>query len=168
MFRDASLLSVLTLASVALSCSSSMNCTDVGCPSSMTMNVPVVISYSDVRASTLTVCRNDDCFTGPLSGLPPTLLDHTGMGVLIPAVADADARSRCFVSVWSPPRIDVRCDSAGPQAVMDGDRYRLTLTDATGAVVASVDRTVSYAVSFPNGEECGPTCHSTTIDLGTP
>jgi hypothetical protein len=166
MHRAPPLLSVLALASLELSCTS-MNCSKVDCLPSMIMNVPLDISYSDVRASTLTVCRNDDCFTGPLSGLPPALQDDSGLGVLLPAVADADASSHCDVIVDAPPKIEVECDSVPRQAVVDGDRYRLTLTDATGTVVASVDRTVSYAVSFPNGEECGPTCHGTSIDLST-
>ena len=38
----------------------------------------------------------------------------------------------------------------------DGDRYRLTITDRNGNVVAAVDKTVIYQQDHPNGADCDP------------
>lgn len=43
-----------------------------------------------------------------------------------------------------------------PALLADGDHYQLTITDDQMNVVASVDKTVVYSESFPNGTECDP------------
>ena len=43
-----------------------------------------------------------------------------------------------------------------PAVLFDGDRYRLTITDRNGSVVAAVDKTVVYQQSYPNGTDCDP------------
>ena len=43
-----------------------------------------------------------------------------------------------------------------PAVLSDGDRYRLTITDRNGSVVAAVDKTVVYRQDYPNGTDCDP------------
>jgi hypothetical protein len=158
---------VVVLALEVASCSMT-TCSTVGCRRSLRIDVPLALAYADVRASMITVCRNDECVGSALAGLPETAPQpFGGFGIVFPADAAARRNSSCVLIAWSD-HLDVECQPYQPDDVHDGDHYRMTLTDAGGAVVASVDRTVTYTVSFPNGEECGPTCQNVELEAAAP
>jgi hypothetical protein len=163
MKRTAPLAAILALASASLSCD--LDCTAVGCRPTVSMRIPVSMSYAEVRSSTLEVCWNDACVGGALTALPEvTLLPGEGFGTSIDGGAGADLT--CMVIAWLD-HLDVWC-RADDRAIASGDRYRMTWTAAGGAVVAADDRAVTYAVTFPNGEACGPTCRTVAIDVAPP
>ncbi len=47
---------------------------------------------------------------------------------------------------------------------MDGDHYTVTLSNESEAPL-TYEQTVTYAISYPNGPEYGPTCRSADVTL---
>jgi hypothetical protein len=53
-------------------------------------------------------------------------------------------------------------------ALANGDRYHLTVTDAQGATLVDTTDVATYQTTQPNGAACGPTCHQASADHRAP
>jgi hypothetical protein len=94
------------------------------------------------RRSAFTLCRNDVCGTVTPTGFP--------------SEASGGALAVQVTGLGPPGREQLIVSATGESAVLrDGDRYRLTVVDATtNAVVERFDGPLTYQTSFPNGEAC--------------
>lgn len=144
----------LLVVSVATLLGSCVTCTEIGCGSgaSWSATAPQPVDY---HGATVRACRNDVCASGvfPSSGPLSTL-------TLAPDVASAEIGGEATAL---GPSVEVGV--SGPSgALVDGDRYRIEVRDATGDVIVSLAETAAtYAIQQPNGPECGPTCRSVTL-----
>jgi hypothetical protein len=165
--RKAKLLSVLGflgLGAAVPSCSH--DCTDAGCASGMNAHFTVPLFNDDIRASTLSICRNNDCLTGSFSSLPPDSGANVGIAF---ANGSVTSRTAWGTAILRPSgEIEVTYQVSDSRDLHDGDLYRVTVTDASGTPHTAIEKNVTYAVNFPNGEDCGPTCRNIELDGSAP
>ncbi|HEY7376053.1 MAG TPA: hypothetical protein VIF57_28085 [Polyangia bacterium] len=131
---------------------SGLTCSARTCESGATVTADVMLPDGSPDGAGVEICRYDVCdsftkvcrdeFCGPnwsapgfMGGLDASMEDYPldGNRWRFPAIVDDD-----------------------PAVLSDGDRYRLTITDRNGNILASVDETVVYQQSYPNGTECDP------------
>ncbi|AKU98187.1 hypothetical protein AKJ09_04851 [Labilithrix luteola] len=93
-------------------------------------------------------CRNDACWPTTVVGLP------SGKGASSTRMTTPPGS--IAVTRPAPDRADFEVRVQGETAALiDGDRYRLTVTDGrTQKVLANIDRQVTYEATFPNGQAC--------------
>lgn len=149
---------------------SSHMCTLVGCISSLTLKTPLPVSFEELRASTVSVCRNSTCYSSSLSALQESNPPDTSGSVRFPDLSRRDTQHTPLIQVLA-----VRRASGGFQLqfyyepwfteeLEDGDVYDVTITDERGERSVDMHETVSYERFSPNGPECGPTCGHVTIE----
>jgi hypothetical protein len=142
-------------------------CTTAGCQDGAWLRADASASWDRLRAATITTCHNDICVTGSLAALPQ-MPPAVGMGFGFSLGNGSPDGGAAPVNVGATGReggifaIDVGWP--GSFGTKDGDRYRLTVTDAGGATLISLDEAATYEIVQPNGAECGPTCRWAVID----
>lgn len=138
-----------------------MFCTLAGCGPAFELRTLIDVSFEDVKAAEVRVCRNDECRTGSLradteSRQASTDLDpssESGPGaatvwiyVSATEAGQLDLQLYWFNWNWSQPL------EAGP------DEYDVAIAFA-GKTLYTTHKTVTeYEVRYPNGPKCGPTC----------
>ena len=113
--------------------------TEATLPDNSADGTAVEICRNDVCDNLVKVCRDPLCVPDFSSGFT---------GSLPAAMADGSLGGNS----WGF-RVAVRDD---PAVLSDGDRYRLNVADRNGNMIASVDKTVVYQQSYPNGTQCDP------------
>jgi hypothetical protein len=120
----------------------------------------------DIRASTISVCRNNECLTGSFSDLPP---DSGAVAGIMFANGPATTRTAWGIAfLRSSGEIDVTYDVSDVRDLHDGDLYTVTVTDASGTQHTAIEKNATYAVISPNGEDCGPICRHIELDGSAP
>ena len=135
----------------ALACSS--DCGDAGC-------VPALFADGSIETSSqqlvVTVCLNQRCASTELDLAAARCKDLT---------LSSDSRV-CFAEA-APGRLRAELEVhsiGGELAFADGDLLALEVSEkATAAVVADVQRTVTYEAVYPNGSECGNACQAASV-----
>jgi hypothetical protein len=120
---------------------SGLTCSARTCVSGAAVTVEVALPDSYAGAILIELCRSDLC--GSLS-----LPDFGYSGVIsVGATAESLGGNRRRI------RVTTQDDAA---VLVDGDRYQLTITDDQMNVLATVDKTATYAETYPNGPDCDP------------
>jgi hypothetical protein len=142
-------------------CSIGHSCTEMGCayPARTTVKTDVPASLETMRASTLTACWNDDC-----RSLSLAMLSIVPEPSQFPS-GDNQPVNVVLVSAGGKQYLNVQFVSGSQAAAHDGDRFRVTMKDASGAELLSIDdKLAHYSASTPNGPDCEPVCYDGTID----
>ena len=139
------------------------------CYSPFVLYLDVPRTVEQLWTAHVTVCRNDDCITSLLY-VPDGTTWESGLSLSQPA-PDDDAAPGPHVTGGLIP------GSAGSELMVvwatayiadprDGDTYRVTITEADGAVVLSHSETVAaYDQSPISGDDCAvPVCRTVSID----
>jgi len=157
---------LLTLAALSVTMGmAGCGCSDAPCGVSVSMEGAV--PNFGARSVSFRVCLNDECVDIVLDTSTRT---GTGESAILrpdPTPGD-DNLDGVYVKVtWTdlPARaVLLYVESYGLPALRDGDRYVVDVTDpTTGEVVNLLDRVVTYTVTEPNGERCGPTCKNAQL-----
>ena len=138
-----------------------MFCTLAGCGPAFELRTLIDVSFDDVKAAEVRVCRNAECRTGSFradtesrqasTDLDPSSESGPGAATLWVYVSATEAdqlelQLYWFNWNWSQPL------EAGP------DDYDVTI-EAKGKTLYTTRKTVTeYEVRYPNGPKCGPTC----------
>lgn len=143
-----------------------LTCTAAACVPGVRIHFRLPGSFEKIRGLSATLCKNEVCLTGRLTDQlsAPTA---GGVGFAFP---DSDSVPRVYATVW------VRDDGfrgelwwvpeGNPPALMNGDKYRLLLTDANQRKVLKLERSVVYQESYPNGKRCDAfPCKSAAIEV---
>jgi hypothetical protein len=118
----------------------------------------VPASLETMRMSTLTACWNDDCRSLSLATL-------SIVAEPAPFPGDNQLVYVVLVSTAGKQYLNVQFVSRSQAAAHDGDRFRVTMKDASGAELLSIDdKLTHYSASMPNGPDCEPVCYDGTID----
>jgi hypothetical protein len=112
---------------------------DATLPDASSDGVTAEICRNDLCSTLVRRCRNDACVPDDSPGF------MGGLDAWLEAVPLGQ-------NAWEF-RVDA---NDNPAVLSDGDRYRLTITDRNGSVVAAVDKTVVYQQAYPNGTDCDP------------
>jgi len=151
-FRSRLAVLVLTLTPLAAvpACSSSSDCTDVGCTSGV--HFRSALRFQGAADSLdITVCRNGVCAHGTAKSSGCSLSGSIDVTCAISVSAGTTAIA-----------FDVA--AASPDDIKDGDIYVFRATrGATNETLIEVTKAAKYATQKPNGPTCPPTCKS--VDL---
>jgi hypothetical protein len=141
-------------------------CTLVGCSPSLTLRSgTLAVTEQQIQGSTIRVCRNQVCFDSTFAGWqPPPEGGGSGIGDF-PDVSQRDTLHTPLINavVWRQAdgfRVDVSYRAWLTTDVRDGDVYDVTITMNDGNKLIDSHQSVSYVISHPNGEHCGPECHT--------
>jgi hypothetical protein len=138
------------------------------------LDLPPTLAFSDLAATTITVCRNDSCFTGAFASINAPPSPNTGVGIAVNGAPDGGAgglgasallMARPDGTYW----LQVIWPLGLGGAAVDGDRYKVTVADGTGAdVITPFEKAATYDTSSPFGKECPTTCQSVIFDEHSP
>jgi hypothetical protein len=137
------------------------------------VDLPPTLTFTDLQQSTVTVCRNDICLTGAFSAINAPPSPNTGVVVPIASGPDggktvgastfvmATANGAFWLQVFWPLGLG--------GAPADGDKYKLTVKNGTGAEIVSPpeDTVTTYDVTYPFGKECPTMCSHVVFDHHT-
>lgn len=169
--------SLVALGAVAPASCKPRDCTLLPCDSAharITVHVPV--PPAQLAASKTTVCWREVC--SDLVGAGDARASDAGAAIafdtrtsLLMGQAEVSAEgagaSRLEITLHYFTR-GTRGDFVHMRPA-DGDRYRVTVTDAAGVKLFDAERVVTYAQSYPNGPDCDPDpCRQATFDLPAP
>lgn len=165
----------VTAIAVSQSCTDHL-CTAIGCGPGAALHADLAMTVDQLRASQITVCRNDECLSRSLSGLSdPT--EGIGVGVALPAdptTIDQTQSPHASVTVWSKAggqlSLSVEWWPWKPADLKAGDMYRVEITGTGGETRLRLTETVDrYMESYPNGKECdSQPCRTVVFDRRTP
>ncbi|HEX5747007.1 MAG TPA: hypothetical protein VFZ09_12245 [Archangium sp.] len=145
-------------------------CTLIGCESGFWLKVPVNLHFEQLRASTVTVCRNALCYSSSLATLAEPSGPDSGNRVTFPDPAQRDTLHTPLIhaevrrAASGGYQLHVSYSPWASGELRNGDVYDVTLTDKRGRKPLKVHETVSYEVNQPNGPECPSTCLGIEID----
>jgi hypothetical protein len=128
-------------------------CSDIGCGAAVNIEVPLPqVDWSTIRSFNARVCRSSTCATGTFANLPATAEDGIGYGVRLTGWP-ADEVMESFVYSSGTFRVSLQSGQ-----FEDGDRYTVTVTDATDATVAAFDKKATYTHYEAGADSCGLVC----------
>jgi len=144
------------LGAVALgTCGDSKSCVHSNCVSGAWLTIPVASTASALVGTTVTVCRNAECYAASLPDVPSAgdteaTLYFTGATFVLGALSQAADHTIELDIEWIA--------SATP--VQDGDHYVVTLTGASGVATTLLDKVATYSLLAPSADECAtdPVC----------
>ena len=112
-------------------------------------------SAASLAGTTVTVCRNAECYTATLPDVP--VAGGGGTGLFFSGTT--------FVlgTLWQNASGSIGLDlewHLDSSQLQDGDHYVVTFTNAAGVVTPVLDKTATYTQLPPSPEECagGATC----------
>lgn len=136
-------------------------CTMIGCGPNFRGTLCLRAAISQIRAGTMTLCRNGRCSSGPLAPLVREALPsfmHTSLppplSVQLSLVKDDDSSAQYTLEMSGNWR-----DSD----LKDGDVYDVSIRSADGRPILRTRRSLTSETTFPNGPVCGPACRSFVI-----
>jgi hypothetical protein len=155
---------MLLLAAIGGCSAESKSCTTMGCMNGASIAVPVETDFTNIIGSTLEVCRNDVCVTGTYADIAEPTTSSSSATIELPDPATRAAKEPwATATVWKTEtgyRLDIYYNVYGPNDVTNGDHYHVRLVATSGAVLADVEKTVTYQSLYPNGPDCDPEpCH---------
>jgi hypothetical protein len=148
------------------------SCTHRGCGATFHAAVPN-FDVSALPQRRVTFCVNATCYSIEVSflGGPP----QSGIGLPVRTASGSLVSSEVLAAFWwDSPRAGSTCTGSiltlyyrTPFAsAQDGDRYTLTVDGADGGDAAApleFQATATYAITYPNGLECGPACKQVAV-----
>ncbi len=140
----------LLLAAFLATCGGADTCVQSKCTSGASLAIP--LASPPASGTTVTVCRNAECYTAALPELPAAA--EASAGLAFTGVT--------FVvgTLWQDANhsvgLDVEWQAGGPDAVVDGDHYVVTLTLPSGASTTLLDQIATYSTLPPDPKECSP------------
>ena len=134
-------------------------CGTAGCTSGAWMHIPLASSVANQANTTVTVCRNTECYTSALPAVPAV----GGAGTDLVFAAATFVVGNLYQGTNQSIGLDLEWRVDAASQVQDGDRYVVTFTDATGATTTMLDKTATYQVLAPNGDTCAPVCSYTEL-----
>jgi hypothetical protein len=167
--RATLLLALLSSTSAIPACVINHGCSNSWCGTSATLRLTVPTTGSTAFPLKVTTCRNTDCRTADIASPPVGVDNPTSFADLPAQTAPAPATPPISAAAWLSPRaaggvsLEVRWSVWDQTLVQNGDRYTVTVTDANGAPQATLDKMATYGNTYPNGEDCGPTCKVVTL-----
>ncbi|HVU03845.1 MAG TPA: hypothetical protein VHE30_18930 [Polyangiaceae bacterium] len=147
-----------------------LNCTAIGCGASVTLKTPLPGDFATIRTYSVSVCKNGQCLSGSFAQLTDAPVDGAGVGTSFPdpRTIDRDHSPHVEATVWAEAGGGFRLEAAywpwSTEDAIDGDHFSLTVKGENQQVVATVDGSVTYTTSRPNGAGCEPTCHQATLE----
>jgi hypothetical protein len=129
-------------------------CTLADCGRVAEMDLISTPDGAALEGGSVRVCVNATCVTSEMPARPSTG-NVTGDAALRVTVVLQQAEDGVLT-------VSARVDP-GDLVFVDGDVYTAEVLDATGGVLASPAWTAQYGEHYPNGEDCGPTCHTATL-----
>jgi hypothetical protein len=153
--------SAALLAVVAVTCGGADTCSQATCTSGALLHIPLASSPASLTGTTVTVCRNAECYAATLPELPAA--DEASAGL---AFAGA---SFVVGTLWQDADhtlgLDLEWHAESPDLVTDGDHYLVIFTDASGVPTTMLDRTATYSAVAPSPEECDGTASCRIAEL---
>jgi hypothetical protein len=153
-------------------CSSGATCPQSSCGPAAILATDLPLTFEQLQHSTVTVCHNATCFAGSFASLNAPPSAETGVGISIVSIPDggdgqgasgfvrASPNGALWLQVYWPSNLD---------DLADGDTYSVTVEEATGQKVASLERVaMPYEIVYPNGKDCAPVCRHVEFDEHTP
>ena len=146
--RPAIVVTALLFAALVASCGGADACVQIKCSSGASMEIP--LASMPASGTVVTVCRNTECYPATLPDLPvaeeaSAALSFTGATFVVGILWQDTAHSVGLDLEW-------RADS--PDAVVDGDRYVVTLTDPSGTATTVLSQTATYVSVAPSPDQC--------------
>lgn len=122
-----------------------LSCTGNTCDAGVVFRETIPVD-ADLSAVNVVACRNDTCWPNM-----PIRLSEGSANTWMKGPPGSIGVTR-----MAPERADFVVKMQGETAALaDGDRYRLTITDArTQRTLVNIDRQVTYEATFPNGQAC--------------
>jgi hypothetical protein len=155
---------ILALLSASFGCSSSKDCTDVGCESGAMLTRTVAVTDAEASALVITACRNDACVTGTKSTRAGDQLNPYSIVYAFTGPIPSYAFVAQAASGGHQVELHIGNTESENKNMKDGDVYTITITKpGETSPTLKVTSTASYSTSEPNGAECGPTCKSTSL-----
>jgi hypothetical protein len=148
-------------------------CTDPrACGPAATIKIDLPLSFDEIQASKITLCRNDECLTGSFASLNAPPSANAGVGIVIASTADGGVAPGASALVMASPDGTFWLQVFWPLGLLgdpvDGDRYAMTVQDGTGVDVVIFEQTAtSYEVTYPFGKDCPTTCRHVEWDKHT-
>ena len=139
--------------------SESNTCGTAGCTSGAWLRIPLASSVASQANTTVTVCRNTECYTSVFPAVPA--VGGAGTDLVFPAATFVVGTLYQDTDQSIELDIEWRVDAASQ--VQDGDHYIVTFTDATGATTTMLDKTATYRALAPDGDACAPVCSYTEL-----
>lgn len=137
-------------------------CTLLGCGPQFTSTIATPQGFAQVRAATLKVCMNAECYESPLTGLGAEPPAPNGVAaVVFPPYESSPQSAHVHATYWSDGRLEIAWNARTPNAAA-GDVYTMVLRGAADSWSTTVQtEDLVYTVYEPNGPGCG-TCTSAT------
>ncbi|WP_164020507.1 hypothetical protein [Pyxidicoccus trucidator] len=146
-------------------------CTLIGCGAAMSMTRHVDASLDELRSSTMTLCRNEVCYTLSFAGFsePDERGNITHNRVYFPMHGEWREGTPLYdASVHSAPgggfELHISFTAWSAAELKDGDVYAVSVVTSAGRNLIDVRRAVTYLESQPNGPKCGPPCRTSRLD----
>jgi hypothetical protein len=142
-------------AALLSACGDDNPCVPSQCTSGALLKIPVATSTAALVGSTATVCRNAECYTATLPGVPAA--SGGGEGVFF--TDPAPVSGTLWQATTGAIELDLEWQLDSTQ-VQDADHYTVTFTSAAGTATTVLDQTATYAPTAPGPGECpgGPVC----------
>jgi hypothetical protein len=141
------------------------------------LDLPPTLSFGDLEPSTITVCRNDLCFSGAFASINAPPSPNTGVGIAIASAVDGGVDGSAQGTGASALLMATQTGTFWLQvfwplglggAPADGDQYKVTVVDGTGMdVITPFEKAATYDTSQPFGKECPTTCQNVVFDEHT-
>lgn len=146
-------------------------CTLIGCGPAMMLTRHIDASFEELRSSTMTLCRNKDCYTLRFANFSKP--DEHGNMLFNRAYypmygQQVDGMPNYDASVFSAPGGGFKFSASftpwSHGERKDGDVYAVRVVTSKGRKLIDVRRTVTYKESWPNGPQCGSVCRTSRLD----
>lgn len=135
-------------------------CTQADCRDSVRVTARIPVSPEALARAPIELCLNGRCAVGelpaPVDGGQPLSFGLSGAGL--------DATGALHEGGPGQSEIGLAFVAMEP-ALRDGDRYRLAISDRSGARLLDVERFTTYTTLYPNGAICGPTCRTASMNF---
>jgi len=139
------------------------NCATAGCIfPPVTLRIPNASAIPTGEPMTITLCRSDKCLSGQFS------LDNADASVpgsahfTLPTNYTGREPDHADISINRSSGIDIQYTSP---YLADGDRYTVTIENASGEELLNKETTVTYTNSYPNGPDCAPQCLQADVTM---
>ena len=134
-------------------------CTAIGCGDAATLTLPYTGDESLLKNGKARLCVNETCGEVTLTDVPTVNGVGYGQSIHVDGLTASVTITRMGSLVVSAGVSD------GEQVFTPGDVYTFRYLAENGdAVLEGNWVATNYAVSYPNGEECGPACHSAQLE----
>jgi hypothetical protein len=142
-------------------CGDTDSCVQVPCVSGAWLHIPLGASGASLSGTTVSVCRNVECYAAALPAVPSP--DSAGASLVFSVTPDVVG------TLWQKADqslvLEVEWHLGSVSQAVDGDRYLVTLVDATGRTTPLLDQVATYQATTPDPRQCPGAAPCVIADL---